>query len=202
MNTASADWLWHLTGPDLGDVRNAVLVLLLLVAAVIDVRTLRIPNWLTVTGALIGLALSAAVQWQVLGVAWAVDGALWSLAGLAAGLALMLPFYALRVMGAGDVKLMAMVGAFLGLPQIVPAVICVFIAGGVVALAAAAWRHSLGRVASNVFGIVQSMAFAVLAGVRPAPAMPPAGSVGRLPYGISICAGTLAWLIASHLRLA
>ncbi len=202
MNTAPADWLLHLTGPNVADVRSATLVLLLVAAAVIDVRTMRIPNWLTVCGALIGLALNAALQWQLLGPHWAVDGLLWALGGMAAGLALLLPLYLLRVMGAGDVKLMAMVGAFVGLQQIVPAVLCVFIAGGVFALATAVWRRSLRRLTTNVADVVQSMAVAAFAGIRPSGGLAPGQSIGRLPYGLSICAGTLAWLIAAQLRLA
>ena len=122
------DSLAQLATPDLTDARLALLVVLLMLAAFIDVRTFRIPNWLTYCGAAIGLALGAAIQWRLLGPVWAFDGFLWSLGGLAAGLALMQPMYALRVMGAGDVKLMAMAGAFLGLGQVVPAVLCVFVA--------------------------------------------------------------------------
>jgi prepilin peptidase CpaA len=196
---ASAQLIQHLAAPSVADVRTATLVLLLMLAATIDVRTMRIPNWLTVGGALMGLALNAAAQWQLLGPRWAVDGVLWALGGMAAGLALLLPMYLLRIMGAGDVKLMAMVGAFIGLTQIVPAVVCVFLAGGVLALAAAAWRRSLRRLASNVSGIVQWLAFAAFAGVRGDPAIGANRSVGTLPYGLSICAGTLAWLVAGQL---
>jgi prepilin peptidase CpaA len=198
MNT-SAQWLAHLAGPSVADVRTATLVLLLVVAAAIDVRTMRIPNWLTVCGALIGLVLNAAMQWQLLGPLWALDGLLWALGGMAAGLALFLPLYLLRVMGAGDVKLMAMVGAFVGVQQIVPAVLCVFLAGGVLALGTAAWRRSLRRLTSNVTGIVKWLAFAAFAGFRPDPAIGANHSVGTLPYGLSICAGTLAWLVATQL---
>jgi prepilin peptidase CpaA len=199
MNTAPADLLLHLTGPSLADVRSATLVLLLVAAAVIDVRTMRIPNWLTLSGALMGLGLNAALQWQLLGASAAAHGLLGALGGMAAGLALLLPLYLLRVMGAGDVKLMAMVGAFVGLQQIVPAVICVFLAGGVLALGVAAWRRSLRQLTLNVAGIVQWLAFAAFAGFRPDPAAGANRSVGTLPYGLSICAGTLAWLVATQL---
>lgn len=191
--------LAQLATPDLADARLALLVVLLMLAAFIDLRTFRIPNWLTYGGAAIGLALGAAVQWRLLGPAWALDGFLWSLGGLAAGLALMLPMYALRVMGAGDVKLMAMAGAFLGLGQIVPAVLCVFLAGGVLAVGYAVWRRALGRMTFNVADIVQSMAFAAMSGHRPAGAMGARPSVGSLPYGVSICGGTVAWLMVKHL---
>lgn len=192
MSLLPAEPLSLLAQPDAAEVRVATLVVLLVVAAVIDVRTLRIPNWLTVSGALMGLALSAAVPWQTLGPAWAVDGFLWSLGGLAAGLALMLPFWLLRVMGAGDVKLMAMAGAFVGLAQIVPVVLCVFVAGGVLAVGWALYRRVFRRAASNAAEITIAMAVAALNGMRPAL---PAASAGKLPYGVSIAAGTLAWLV-------
>ena len=123
MLTNSSPWMQRLVSPGAADVHMVVLVLLLIVAAAIDVRTMRIPNWLTVTGAVMGLGLSAAIPWQELGPRWALDGFLWALGGMAAGLVLLLPLYALHVMGAGDVKLMGMVGAFVGMQQIVPTVL-------------------------------------------------------------------------------
>lgn len=190
--------LAQLAAPDLTDARLALLIVLLMLAAFIDVRTFRIPNWLTFGGAAMGLLFGAAIQWRLLGPAWAIDGFLWSLGGLAAGLALMLPMYALRVMGAGDVKLMAMAGAFLGLGQIVPAVLCVFVAGGALAIAYAVWRRALRRLAANLTEIVQSMAVAAIAGVRPRGATAPRPSIGNLPYGVSISAGTIAWIVLSQ----
>jgi len=192
----SAQWMQHLASPDVAHVHTVVLVLLLIVAAAIDVRTMRIPNWLTVTGAVMGLALSAAIPWQVLGPRWALDGLLWGLGGMAVGLLLPLPLYALRVMGAGDVKLIAMVGTFVGLQQIVPTVLCVFITGGVVALVWAMYRRALRRVAANVRDAVSSMAFSVIS-ATPLTGMAPGASLGKLPYGMSISVGTILYL-ASH----
>ena len=57
---------------------------------------------------------------------------------LAAGQTVLLPLYVMRVLGAGDVKLVAMVGAFLGLPETVPALLCVFMTGRMAALVCAA----------------------------------------------------------------
>lgn len=191
--------LAQLATPDLADARLALLVVLLMLAAFIDVRTFRIPNWLTYGGAVIGLAFGAAIQWRLLGPLWALDGFLWSLGGLAAGLALMLPMYALHVMGAGDVKLMAMVGAFLGLGQIVPAVLCVFVIGGVLALVYVVAHRRLAQLAANLKEVVFGMAFSVVA-TRRFTAVTPAHSVGKLPYGVSISVGTIAYLVASQLR--
>lgn len=172
------------------------LVALLLTAATIDVRSHRIPNWLTGGGIVIGLLFAGA------GVAPQQEGLLSSLGGMAAGLAMLLPMYLLRVMGAGDVKLMAMVGAFVGLSHIVPAVLCSVIAGGIAAIAFALYKRAFGRMTTNVMDIVHSFALATMVGVRPTTDLPGRLSIGKLPYGVSIAAGTIAWLCASLLSLA
>lgn len=173
------------------------LVVLVIAAAVIDVQSYRIPNWLTVSGMVLGLAWNTAIAPA------AFEGFLWALGGLAAGLVLLLPFYVLHVMGAGDVKLMAMVGAFAGLPGILYVVLFTFIAGGVAAIAFAVANRSAGRMAGNVVNIVQSMAFAAMAGLKPSPEMAAGrASVGKLPYAVSIAIGTIAWLVAGLLGYA
>jgi prepilin peptidase CpaA len=174
---------------------DAVLFTLLAAAAAIDWRTYRIPNWLTVGGMAFGLLYNAAVH----GLGSVL---LPALAGLATGLALLLPLYALRIMGAGDVKLMAMVGAFLGISQIAQVVLCTFIAGGIAALVFAIWHRAVRRMTANVADIAQSMAFAAIVGVRPTPELSRRTSIGKLPYAVSIAAGTLGWLVASHLAYA
>ncbi len=171
---------------------HGALTLLLLMAAVIDVRYLRIPNWLTGAGLLLGLVWSAAA-------APAAAAGLWAaLAGAALGLALLLPFYALRVMGAGDVKLMAMVGSFVGLPGIFYAALFTFIAGGIGAVVYALYHRAFRRMTGNVMELAQAAAFAAAAGYRP-PLDIQRTSIGRLPYGVSIAAGTIGWLLCSHL---
>src|ERR1700751_1600311 len=86
---------------------GACLLMLLAVAVGSDLHSRRIPNWLVLTG----LTLALAVR---LGGARAAQGySAWGL-GLLTGGGLFLPLYLLRGMGAGDVKLMAMVGAFVG----------------------------------------------------------------------------------------
>ena len=157
-------------------------------------RSMRIPNWLTVSGMLLGLAWNTALGSPL------YTGFLWALGGLATGLAMLLPLYAFKVMGAGDVKLMAMVGAFLGLPEILDAVLFTFIAGGIVALIYALAHRSAGRMVGNVLDITRFAAFGFMNGVRPSlAAMGP--SIGKLPYGISIAAGTIAWLAAKQFGL-
>jgi prepilin peptidase CpaA len=174
----------------LGSPRDVVLVALLIVAAVIDWRTYRIPNWLTVGGMVFGLLYNAASHGLMAGL-------LPALGGLGIGLAMLLPLYALRVMGAGDVKLMAMVGAFLGSSEIFYVVLFTFAASGIAALAFALWHRALNRVVRNISGLMHSVAFAAMAGHRPTGGI--AASIGKMPYGISMCVGTIAWLAVTRL---
>jgi prepilin peptidase CpaA len=103
------------------------------------------------------------------------------------GLALLLPLYAVRALGAGDAKLMAAVGAFAGAPAMVFIFLLTGIAGGIAALALATRRRMLGRLAANARDLLH-LEFAAV------------NSVGRLPYGVCICAGTLAWLALRQWR--
>ena len=77
-----------------------------LCAAWVDWRTRRIPNWLTVSGAIAGLALNSIVGGRY--------GAARSLEGAVLALGLVLPLVLLRGMGAGDWKLMGAVGGMMG----------------------------------------------------------------------------------------
>jgi prepilin peptidase CpaA len=171
---------------------SIALIALLLTAAVIDVRNHRIPNWLTGGGTVIALAFAAA------GVAPQQEGLLSSLGGMAAGLAMLLPMYLLRVMGAGDVKLMAMVGAFVGLSHIVPAVLFAFMVGGVAAIFYVVANRRLVRFAINLKNILTGAVFSAAAGL-PMTGMAEGASVGKLPYGVSIGAGTILYLAVRQL---
>jgi prepilin peptidase CpaA len=76
-----------------------------LIAVAEDLRSRKLPNWLTATGVVAGLALALPRGWS----------GLWpALAGAAVGFAILLPLFLLRGMGGGDIKLMAAFGALLG----------------------------------------------------------------------------------------
>lgn len=195
MNDATASLLQLLATPGAG-ARTAVLLSLLAVAAVIDYRTYRIPNWLTVGGIVFALACGTALATP------AYSGLLTGLGGLAVAMLILLPMYAIRVLGAGDVKLMGMVGAFLGTPDTLRALLFVGVAGGVAAVGFAVRRRALRRMVGNLRqATVQMMVFAAVGGQRPGDAI--AGqSVGKLPYGVSICIGTIAYVVARQLANA
>jgi prepilin peptidase CpaA len=105
-------------------------------ATVVDIRVRRIPNEITaaMTGVGIGLAVAGVSGFSV----WA------AMAGFTLGLALMMPGYLLGATGAGDVKLMAAVGALLGPATVVTAFLLTAIAGGVLAVVIAVRRQRLG----------------------------------------------------------
>jgi prepilin peptidase CpaA len=175
-----------------------LLVLAALLAAAVwhDLRARRIPNAVVFTGALAGLALHALLPpgAGLFGTPAGSLGILSSLGGLALGLAILLPMYALRLMGAGDVKLLAMVGAFTGAGDIPAVAVAVLLAGGVLALAVAARQGILRRVLGNT---CQTLLHAGLTRMEGGLALP--APTGRLPYAVAIAAGTLAcvaWLRA------
>lgn len=175
------------------DIRMLALFALLGVAAVSDWRSYRIPNWLTFGGACFALI------YVTMAARTPASGAASAFGGLAVGFAAMLPFYALGIMGAGDVKLMAMTGAFLGPQQTLMAVLFTFIAGGVAALAFAIHRRRLAHMLGNVKATAQGMVISTIAGMRPDGRLQASQSVGKLPYGVCIAVGTVVQVLAHQL---
>src|SRR5262245_23127781 len=124
----------------------AILVVATGLAAVIDLRTRRIPNTLTGSLAAVGLGLAAA-QLGTVGIGGAILGCL-------LGFAFMLPGNVFGATGAGDMKLFAAAGAILGPATTVRAFMFTAIAGGVLALVVALRRrrfaHTIGATARLV----------------------------------------------------
>lgn len=147
-------------------------------AAVIDMRTRRIPNWLT--GAIVGAGF---------GVAFGGGGVtpLQAMLGVLLGLALMLPGHVIGATGAGDVKLMAAVGSFLGPSLVFRAFLYSALAGGILALAVATRR---GLLADTLLGTSRL----VTAPSSTRDALVTAGR-NRFAYGPAIAAGTLITLL-------
>ena len=116
------------------------------------------------------------------------------LAGFATGLAMMLPLYALRAMGAGDVKLMAMVGAFIGPGPVVWATLCTLIAGGILSIVYMLGRGVAAQTLSNVRTLLFDWTVRVGSGqgIRVAPLE---NTAARLPYALAIALGTAASLL-------
>jgi prepilin peptidase CpaA len=121
--------------PTISSAAFAALTVGALAATAIDLRTRRIPNALTAAMAGTGLGLAVA------GVSGVSVGA--AILGFVIGLGLMLPGHALGATGAGDVKLMAAVGAIVGPTLVVKAFLFTAVAGGLLAIVVALRRRRL-----------------------------------------------------------
>jgi prepilin peptidase CpaA len=180
---------------------TGLLVALLAAAVWHDVRGRRIPNSIVFPGACAGIALHTLLA-SGSGFFSAQGGALGPLAsieGLALGLAILLPMYMLRAMGAGDVKLLAMVGAFTGPAAIVGIAIATLLAGGLLAIAVSLYTGSLGKMLNNSYHMLLHTVLGSVAGVATAVPAPDAPS-GKLPYAIAIAAGATAYLLLAGNR--
>ncbi len=173
--------------------RTGVLLLLLATAAVIDSRSHRIPNWLVLSGALYALIYNTVFP------PWHNGTVLFPLAGLGLGLLLFLPLYLLRAMGAGDVKLLAMCGAFLGPNEIWRAALVVLITGGLLGVVFVLANGSALRVYQNLTALFRVGMFTTLGGTAPSLRIPVSVSAGRLPYGVAIAVGTTGYLVLHQL---
>src|SRR5688500_12891023 len=149
---------------------------LVLIACIPDLRARRIPNWLTFGAAVLAVGYHLATA--------GIAGLVPSLGGWALGFALFFPLFALRGMGAGDVKLLAAVGAWLGPWQVLWAALLTSVAGGVLALLIAAFHGYLRTAFTNIFALLMQWR---LSGVRPVEPMTLATSRGpRLAYAVPI----------------
>ena len=145
-------------------------------ATAIDLRTRRVPNALTLSLAAAGLAVAASGIGRV-----SLAG---SLAGLAIGVALMLPGHLFGATGAGDVKLFGASGALLGPAAILGAFVYTLIAGGALAIVVALRR---GRLQRTLGGAVRLVA----TGAANAAEIEAATENNRFPYAPAIAVGAL-----------
>jgi len=111
------------------------IVAVTMAAAVVDLRTRRVPNWLTFGTAALGITM-AMTHLDGVGIAGAFEG-------LLVGLLLMLPGHVIGRTGAGDVKLLAALGTLLGPKSILMAFLYTAIAGGGIAVVVAMRRRRL-----------------------------------------------------------
>jgi prepilin peptidase CpaA len=101
------------------------------------------------------------------------------------------------MIGAGDVKLVAAVGAFTGPVGIFGVVLMTFIAGGVLALGSTFWTRSFGRVGRNLRTLAIGVSAAMVERRSVADAVAEVPSTGRMPYAVAIACGTALQLIAA-----
>lgn|SRR5262245_49950496 len=163
---------------------HVFVAVVLTLACISDLRARRIPNALTAS------AVAGALLFHLMTGGLTAVG--WSLAGCVVGALLFFPMFALRGMGAGDVKLLAAVGAWLGPSQVAIAALATSIAGGVIAIALALGYGYLREAVQNVWMLL--MHWRVM-GVQPLPAVSLEEARGpRLAYALPISIGTAVTL--------
>jgi len=165
--------------------------LVLIVAAYIDGKQLRVPNWLTYPMVLSGLVFNAwSAGWGGLG-----DG----LIGMVVGLACLLPLYSVGGMGAGDVKLMAGIGAWLGATITFYAFCVSTVVGAVMAVLMVLYRKAAVKHYAQLLTILNEWMtirnpkeLSRLAAERKP-------TMYLLPYGIPICIGSIGYFLYAGL---
>jgi len=180
-------------------VSGMLLAILLVTACLTDFRDRRISNKLVVIGTLTGIGLHILFPKGagLFSTAAGSLGTMNALYGCAAGLGLMMPFYLLRAMGAGDVKLMAMIGAFLGPESVLDAVLMTCLSGGILAIVVAVWKGVFRRTIANMHLITTHTIMNALSGHRP-PIGTLSSSTVKLPYALAITAGTVLQIILAR----
>lgn len=164
---------------ELGGWAITTLTVGLMIAVFSDLSVHRIPNAVTFGMVIVALVLHTWFgQWE---------GLVFSLAGLFAGLLCFLPFYAFAAMGAGDVKMLAAVGAVVGAKAVFIAGLMTVIAGGVLALVYVTVRGGLPALARRYVSM-----FWLLLARQPAYIPPAPGEAAglRFPYALAIACGT------------
>src|SRR6202035_4654342 len=174
--------------------REGALILPTLLAAAggwTDCRTRRIPNWLTIPGLLLGIAMNSWLH------GW--PGAKASLLGAGLGLALLLPFVLIRSLGAGDWKFVGALGAFLGPQNLLTVLLLGILVNGLMAAVMVVWK---GRIRETIRNLGRMLA-AFLTIHLPGPDLTLDNpDLVKVPFGVAVAiavvlyASRQAWGIA------
>jgi prepilin peptidase CpaA len=130
---------------------QALLTVMVLIAGFVDIRKRRVPNWLTLSGLLIAIALNTFLY---------ETAGLWlSLKGAGLALLIYFPLFALRGVGAGDAKLMAAVGAFAGPANWLGIFVLTGLIGGICAVAMLVATGRTRKTVSNVGVLIRELVY-------------------------------------------
>ncbi|MGC2450619.1 MAG: A24 family peptidase [Candidatus Sulfotelmatobacter sp.] len=163
----------------------AGILLLALLAGWTDLRSRRIPNWLTVSALLAGIALHTFLE--------GLGGLKISLLGMMIGLGLLLPFVLVRSLGAGDWKLAGALGAFTGPGLLIDLLILSVFVAGLMALVLVIYKKRLGQTVRNIGHILVSLITFRLPEARVSLDNPDALKV---PYGVALASTVVLYTVA------
>ena len=154
----------------------------------LDWRTRRIPNWLTVSGALAGITIHS---WTA---GW--HGAFIALEGMGLGLIILLPLVLLKALGAGDWKLMGGVGAILGPWMFLFVLAASVFVSGLMAVAMMIWTKRVKSTLRNLVVLVRGF-FSFGLRVNPEISLDNP-TLLKLPFGVATTIGTLVCFLAAR----
>ena len=165
-------------------------VLLAVIAGWMDLRTRRIPNWLTVSGFVSGVAVNTFL--------FGKSGLVSSLIGALVGLGLLLPFVLLRSLGAGDWKLAGALGAFAGRELLINLLIGSIFVAGLMAVALIIYKRRVMQTLRNIGHILVSLVTFQLPGHRVSLDNPDSLKV---PYGVALALTVVLYSAAQFWQL-
>ncbi|HTU45515.1 MAG TPA: A24 family peptidase [Bryobacteraceae bacterium] len=166
---------------------KVILICTVLAAGIFDLRYRRIPNWLNLSAIALGLGMNILL--------FEVHGLVLALLGLGCSLLIYIPLYLVRGMGAGDVKLMAAVGAIVGPMNWLWIFLFTAVLGGVVSLIYVVFRRRLHQTLLNLALIVTELACVRLPAAREARLDIHHGDALRVPHGAVIALGAMSFLV-------
>lgn len=161
---------------------NILLIVVLIICVVTDIKSRRIYNKIIFPALIFGLLIQ-----------FFSGGALGVLHGIEAflvGLAILLIPYLLGGMGAGDVKLLAVIGAIKGLSFVLMTAIYMGVVGGIIAIAVILFKDGVVNKIKSVYYFIASL----LNGVR-VPLLINHNMTATYPYGVAIAFGALISLL-------
>ena len=162
-----------------------------IIAGWTDLRSRRIPNWLTVSGLILGIALNLAAS------GW--PGLKTSLLGAGLGLLLLLPFVLLRSLGAGDWKLAGAVGAFVGPGVLLNLLLGSVFVAGIMAAALIIYKGRVRQALRNIGHMLAALLTFHMPGAEVSLDNPQALKV---PYGVALAFTVVVYEIARVMGFA
>jgi len=169
------------------NLRDPIIVLfftiVLIISAISDIRLHKIPNWLTYSAMIVGLLYHTCMK--------GLGGLFFSIEGLCLGIAFLVVPYLMGVMGAGDTKLMGVVGGFLGPKGVFIAFLCTSVIGGIYAMTFLFLKRYLGKTAQS-----STVVFKISVFIKNFIYIPPPNrrQKPQLCYGLAIALGAIVTL--------
>jgi len=166
---------------------RAVLVVIVVTAAIYDLRYRKIPNWLVLTGLVLGFGLNTFL--------FELTGLTNSALGMGLALLIYFPLYLLRAMGAGDAKLMAAVGSIVGWGNWLAIFVATAVIGGVLGLIVLLFAGRIRKTFWNIGWILNEILH-FRAPYRSSQELDVRSAQGmRMPHGVAIALGSITFLV-------